>query len=235
MLRNTPPNFTSFSMHSLPQRTGRIAPRWKSISSSKRRFWSSIRKYIADELTTNDDILQNFTKMMMTSCLQIVAFQRENRARFLELQSTMAGAHLRFLEKIGDSLSKVSQPGPARVIRWPVTSRRPKRSNAPFATRSRVASSPGTVPVMDPPNDQSFEALGLGSLDLLELVDSLETTLCANPFEQTHSLNDMRTVGDLCHAYRTALCEGAETTNSQDDILLASMRRAGARRRLRTP
>ena len=71
------------------------------------------QKYIADELTTNDDILQNFTKMMMTSCLQIVAFQRENRARFLELQSTMAGAHLRFLEKIGDSLSKVSQPRPA--------------------------------------------------------------------------------------------------------------------------
>ena len=86
-----------------------------------------------------------------------------------------------------------------------------------------------------PTDNQSFEALGLGSLDLLELVDSLETTLCANPFEQTHSLNDMRTVGDLCHAYRTALCEGAETTNSQDDILLASMRRAGARRRLRTP
>jgi hypothetical protein len=63
------------------------------------------QKYISDQVAVQDEALQNFTKLMMTSWMQVVAFQRENRARALELQSTMTDAHLRFLQRLADSLS----------------------------------------------------------------------------------------------------------------------------------
>lgn len=71
----------------------------------ERTLLEQYQKYIADQLATHDDVVQNFTKLMMSSCLQIVAFQRENRTRFLQLQSTIAEAHLRFLERIGENLT----------------------------------------------------------------------------------------------------------------------------------
>jgi acyl carrier protein len=82
--------------------------------------------------------------------------------------------------------------------------------------------------------EQSLEALGFGSLDLLELVDSLETALGVNPFEQGLSMTDVRTVGDLCGAYHRALSEGAGAPDGTDPILLASVRRGVGRRHRRT-
>jgi hypothetical protein len=74
----------------------------------ERALLEQYQKYIADQVAVNDDVLQNFTKVMMSSWMQIVTFQRENRTRFLELQSTIAEAHLRFLERLSASVSPAS-------------------------------------------------------------------------------------------------------------------------------
>src|SRR5438128_3029582 len=71
----------------------------------ERALVEQYQKYVADELAASDDVLQKFTKLMMTSWVQTMALQRENRARFLELHSSIAEAHLRFLEKIEEKLS----------------------------------------------------------------------------------------------------------------------------------
>jgi hypothetical protein len=71
----------------------------------ERALLEQYQKYLADQLATNDEVLQNFTKLVMSSWLQVIAFQRENRSRFLELQSTIADAHLQFLQRISDSLA----------------------------------------------------------------------------------------------------------------------------------
>jgi acyl carrier protein len=78
-------------------------------------------------------------------------------------------------------------------------------------------------------DDLPLADLGLGSLDLLELVDALEDVLGAAPFEGQRALTDVRTVGDLCAAYRPAASTGP------DDLLEDSRRRAEARRRGRQP
>ena len=68
------------------------------------------QQYVKNELSVNNDVLQNFTKMMMGTCMQIVAFQRDSRARFLELQSSIADKHLRFLDQVKETLAKVEKP-----------------------------------------------------------------------------------------------------------------------------
>jgi hypothetical protein len=77
---------------------------FKKYIELERALLEQYQKYLADQMATHDDVLQNFTKLMMSSCLQIVAFQREHRTRFLELQSAMADAHLRFLERISENM-----------------------------------------------------------------------------------------------------------------------------------
>jgi acyl carrier protein len=79
-------------------------------------------------------------------------------------------------------------------------------------------------------DDQTFEALGLGSLDLIELVDGLESVLRVDPFASQFSLNDVRTVGDLCRAYDATLDSQAQRSDPTDP-LQASRARAAARRR----
>ena len=79
----------------------------------ERALLEQYQKYIANQLAVNDDVLQNFTKLMMSSWMQVVTFQRENRSRFLELQSTIADAHLRFLERLGDSVSTAEHAAPS--------------------------------------------------------------------------------------------------------------------------
>ena len=81
--------------------------------------------------------------------------------------------------------------------------------------------------------EQTFEALGIDSLDLHELVDDLEAALRLNPFEHGYSINDVRTVGDLFRSFRTASHDGA-TPPDADEALLASRKRAAARRRSRS-
>jgi acyl carrier protein len=49
-------------------------------------------------------------------------------------------------------------------------------------------------------NQALFGDLGLGSLDLAEVVANLDMDLGVEPFA-TKSIADIRTVGDLCSAY----------------------------------
>lgn len=91
---------------------------------------------------------------------------------------------------------------------------------------------PGGAPVLT--DDTALADLGLGSLDLFELVDALETALAINPFEGRLALSDVRTVGDLCGAYRSA-SGGTSSSQAADDLLESSRRRAEARRRGRQP
>ena len=79
--------------------------------------------------------------------------------------------------------------------------------------------------------EQTLEALGLDSLDVHELVDSLETKLGSNPFEDTYSVNDLRTVGDLYRVYQAGFRDDSLSDSDADEALLAARRRAAARRR----
>jgi hypothetical protein len=78
----------------------------------EKRLLEQYQKYIAEELSSNNEVLQNFTKMMMACCMQVMAFQRDNRSRFLELQRSISDAHLKFLDQVKDSLSRSGQSGP---------------------------------------------------------------------------------------------------------------------------
>jgi acyl carrier protein len=82
--------------------------------------------------------------------------------------------------------------------------------------------------------EQTLEGLGLDSLDVHELVDTLETKVHLNPFEHAFSVNDVRTVHDLYRAYRAASGAGSIADAGSDEILLASRRRAEACRRRST-
>jgi acyl carrier protein len=86
----------------------------------------------------------------------------------------------------------------------------------------------GSRPLVTP--EQTLESLGIDSLDVHELVDDLEIKIHLNPFERAWSVNDMRTVHDLCRAYRAAAGDTSADA-APDETLLASRRRAEARRR----
>jgi acyl carrier protein len=92
----------------------------------------------------------------------------------------------------------------------------------------RIEDRRGSRPIVS--DELTLEALGIDSLALHELVDRLETTLGVNPFEHMYSVNDAKTVGDLCRAYR-AFRDPAAADHDSDDTLVATRRRAEARRR----
>ncbi len=70
--------------------------------------------------------------------------------------------------------------------------------------------------------------LGLSSLDLAQLVATLEVELDADPFAELVPITGVRTVGDLCDAYRRFLA--GERAPADDDGLEAARARAAARR-----
>jgi acyl carrier protein len=72
--------------------------------------------------------------------------------------------------------------------------------------------------------DSLSEALGLSSLDLLELVVALNERLGADPFHE-RAVTEVRTVADLVDAY-----VGGRGDGDSDEVLAASRRRAAARR-----
>ena len=55
-------------------------------------------------------------------------------------------------------------------------------------------------------NDDLLVATGLGSLDLAALVAKLERIWKVDPFLEAVAITEIRTVGDLCRAYRDFLC-----------------------------
>jgi acyl carrier protein len=54
-------------------------------------------------------------------------------------------------------------------------------------------------------SDRLTVELGLKSLDLARLITILELELGVDPFARLVAITDIRTVGDLCEAYRRAL------------------------------
>jgi hypothetical protein len=70
------------------------------------------QRYINDELSSNNEVLQNFTKMMMGCCMQVLTFERDSRSRFLELQLSLADTHLKFLDMVKGSVSRTWHNGP---------------------------------------------------------------------------------------------------------------------------
>jgi hypothetical protein len=78
-------------------------------------------------------------------------------------------------------------------------------------------------------NGQRLTAdLGLKSLDLARIVAVLELELGSDPFASLAAITDMRTVGDLCTAYRKALSASARPTPAVP--LTSSLDRAAVRR-----
>ena len=73
--------------------------------------------------------------------------------------------------------------------------------------------------------DRLIENLGLTSFALAEIVARLNAALAADPFRGSLAFTDVRTVGDLCRAYR-----GQPARTALPDELEASERRALARR-----
>ena len=55
------------------------------------------------------------------------------------------------------------------------------------------------------PRQHLIDDLGLRSLDLAHLVAALEQRLRVDPFFKLVPITQVRTLGDLCTAYRTAL------------------------------
>jgi len=75
--------------------------------------------------------------------------------------------------------------------------------------------------------------LGLDSLDIARIIAVLELQLGVDPFANAFAITDMRTVGDLCRAYRTALCSRAGAPSVS--LFESSVQRAEARRSVQPP
>lgn len=70
--------------------------------------------------------------------------------------------------------------------------------------------------------------LGLTSLDIARVIAVLELELGVDPFTRHAAITDMRTLGDLCQAYRAGL--GAPESEPVADVFASSEKRAAARR-----
>jgi hypothetical protein len=53
--------------------------------------------------------------------------------------------------------------------------------------------------------DDELVSIGLGSLDLAALVARLQRRWRVDPFLEARTITEMRTVGDLCRAYRECI------------------------------
>ncbi|QSQ20839.1 acyl carrier protein [Pyxidicoccus parkwayensis] len=90
----------------------------------------------------------------------------------------------------------------------------------------------GKVPEIGDENRLGSE-LGLSSLDLAQLVATLEMRLKADPFQELVPITSVRTVADLIGAYEKFF-SGDTSDGGQADALLESKRRAEARRNNRS-
>ena len=93
--------------------------------------------------------------------------------------------------------------------------------------RFLAASSRTGVPIAR--SERLTEGLGMTSFELAELVARLNRRLSADPFRTSLALTDVRTVEDLCRAYRGQPA-GVSVPPGKQDELEASLKRAQARR-----
>jgi acyl carrier protein len=63
-------------------------------------------------------------------------------------------------------------------------------------------------------NHKLTSDLGFGSLDIAQLVATLEIKLGVDPFATQVAITDIRTVGDLCHSYALCLPNNSLLTQS---------------------
>lgn len=77
--------------------------------------------------------------------------------------------------------------------------------------------------------DNLYTDLGFASSELIQLLATLNLKLQVNPFAQSASLPDLLTVEDLCRTYQE-LCLEKREDSSEKKLLLASQKRAQARR-----
>ena len=91
-----------------------------------------------------------------------------------------------------------------------------------------LAAAGRTVATIDH-GERLTEGLGITSFELVELVARLNARLSADPFRTALAFTDVRTVEDLCRAYRGERA-GAPPLPGEQDELQASQRRAQARR-----
>ncbi|MBV9653424.1 MAG: acyl carrier protein [Acetobacteraceae bacterium] len=83
-------------------------------------------------------------------------------------------------------------------------------------------------------SDRLNETLGLTSLDLAELVVTLEDRFGVDPFAKLVPITDVQTVDDLARAYQIGLSSQASPPLAPDAGFEAARQR-GARRRIRPP
>jgi acyl carrier protein len=79
-------------------------------------------------------------------------------------------------------------------------------------------------------NAADLVATGLTSLDLAALVAVLERQWKVDPFLESASITDIRTVGDLCRAYQNVL-HGEPLASQSDAALRQAYVRASGRRK----
>ena len=72
--------------------------------------------------------------------------------------------------------------------------------------------------------------LGFTSVELVKLISALDANLHVDLFAQNISIADIGTVGDLTQAYQKSLFGLHISSTNTDEMLLASRRRAQARR-----
>jgi len=72
--------------------------------------------------------------------------------------------------------------------------------------------------------------LGFTSVELVKLISALDANLRVDLFAQNVSIADLGTVGDLSQAYQKSLFGLYISSTNTDEMLLASRRRAQARR-----
>src|SRR5262245_66132490 len=93
--------------------------------------------------------------------------------------------------------------------------------------RFLAASGRTAVPIAG--SERLTEGLGMTSFELAELVARLNAKLSADPFRTSLALTDLRTVEDLCRAYRGQPA-GVSVSPGKQDELEASGQRAQAPR-----
>ena len=96
-----------------------------------------------------------------------------------------------------------------------------------YAELARFLAASGRAAVPIARGERLIEGLGMTSFELAELVARLNAKLSADPFRTSRALTDVRTVEDLCRAYRG---QPAGAPPGKQDELEASLKRAQARR-----
>jgi acyl carrier protein len=76
--------------------------------------------------------------------------------------------------------------------------------------------------------DTFFSDIGIASLDLAELISSLETLFDVDPFAEKVAITSVRSVRNLCDAYLACMAPGSAPENRLDKELRAIRERAQA-------